>query len=218
MKYLLPFILLLGCRFESENRETSHDNDESEKTGADSTPEDTEDNAANKNSTCEDCNYLRFEVELMYEKDEIKDKYEAYIDIRIPKGKLASCELEEMHLCFKEKTLPITYQFIPETLRSAGRATSWDNESKSSKPRAGKYGEPLFRFTHNALYKKDTKFWSWETNVRCSQTHGLTLVMAKGNSPSAGLGIFQFSSKDSLEPPVGKKLDYNPDDTCLLDE
>ena len=215
MKHMpLLLILLLGCRAESPY---SAQEDSQTNTSTENATEETKDCTVNEDSTCEDCEYRRYELELIAE---YGDKYDAYVDIRIPKGKLATCELEEMRLCFKEKTLPIVYQFIPETLRGAGRATKWDDESKSSVPNNGKDGEPMFRFTHNALYKKDTKFWSWETNVYCSQIHGIISISAHGKSPDAGLGIFLFRGKHSDDNSyrqgiVGKELEFNRDDTCF---
>ena len=213
MKYLLPIILLLGCSSGNPQRQIDGliQLDETSGDGTDSS--ESRDDTANQKRACEGCEYLRFKVDLItypanYDPSQDEpniENHDAFIDIRIPKGKLATCELEGVHLCLRDKETSTVYNFNPSTTRG----TFTDDAIHGG-------------ISHNAAYKKDGTHVDQQAVTHCIREKGIVWISAFGPTGSPLFKEFTFHPKDTEfrghSYVYGKEIEYDPDDTCLADE
>ena len=225
----IALMLLLGCSGDQDGQELSADTasdntNQQQQADTENTSEEedanvTEDKETNEleednGLSCDDCTYLRYKVAFALFGDYTNG--DAYVDIRIPEGKLENCELEGMHACFREKVSSDTVQFPPPSPLEKAEPYRVNNQNTYDID-----GGQLFSLDY---YASDRR--GWQAVIHCSQGYGViaigtggvtqdedgninSIIAASYESPQAG---------DALIVTAGEKLEYNPDDTCLADE
>ena len=232
MKYLLPFILLLGCRGESPYSAKK-----------DNPTKETKDNTAGQIPTCEDCEHLRYE--LTFSQCNNKDTcnqppHRIEAEIRMEKNKIKNCNFTEAHVCVREfgykgkkKTEDLTHRYHTRELsriqkKSYGSVIYWWDTPYLHPFSAGVRlyclpDEGIYYLSH-ALTPPKTQVDNRETRDEQGQYYVNYRGYYINDSVQEELKRQHRinTSKTILELPqdkvFGKKLEYDPDDTCFADK
>lgn len=144
--------------------------------------------------------------------DPTNANHDVFVDIRIPKGKWHPCELEDIHLCLKDKTRPAIYKANPTTMR-----------------RSDAYTQLPSSISYDIVPKADNTHKDRCMMISCVPTQQIShsrqkLSINLDHTPQSGEHemyihnsiIFAWVSEESIHIQFEHDIiDYNPADSCF---